>query len=121
MAGFHGVNFDNLTLELPVPFTPLNAGQIQPGQGREFINIPRSGIDFLLSWFLWYSLQTNGFMKIFAILNIAAFLLSTAGYSQSTITGTFPALSNQQVKLVGFEGFNTYTIDSVSVSEKGAF
>jgi peroxiredoxin len=44
------------------------------------------------------------------------------GFVQSqTITGTFPALSNQQVKLVGFEGFTSYTIDSVKTDNKGFF
>ncbi|MBE0653227.1 MAG: AhpC/TSA family protein, partial [Bacteroidales bacterium] len=41
--------------------------------------------------------------------------------SQQTITGTFPALSYQQLKLAGFEGFDTYTIDSVRVNAKGNF
>lgn len=46
----------------------------------------------------------------------------TFGIAQSqTITGTFPALAHQQVKLVGFEGFSTYPIDSVKVDEKGMF
>lgn len=40
---------------------------------------------------------------------------------QNTITGAFPALSNQHVKLVGFDGFDTYTIDSVRVNGKGEF
>jgi thiol-disulfide isomerase/thioredoxin len=60
-------------------------------------------------------------MKIIAISSIAAFLLSAVAYSQSTITGTFSTLINQQVKLVGFEGFNTHTIDSVRVNAKGQF
>lgn len=60
-------------------------------------------------------------MKISALLAIALFLLSAAGYSQRTITGTFPALRDQQVKLVGFEGFGTYAIDSVRVSDQGEF
>ena len=41
--------------------------------------------------------------------------------AQQTITGNFPSLAYQQVKLVGFEGFTTYAIDSVKVSEKGTF
>ena len=60
-------------------------------------------------------------MKISVLLAIALFLLSVAGYSQRTITGTFPALRDQQVKLVGFEGFGTYAIDSVRVSDQGEF
>jgi hypothetical protein len=32
-----------------------------------------------------------------------------------------PNLANQQVKLVGFDGFDTYVIDSVKASEKGSF
>ncbi|WP_339697120.1 TlpA disulfide reductase family protein [uncultured Marixanthomonas sp.] len=53
---------------------------------------------------------------ILLLLNICVF-----AYSQNTITGTFSGLTNQQVKLVGFTGFDTYTIDSVETNEKGAF
>jgi thiol-disulfide isomerase/thioredoxin len=60
-------------------------------------------------------------MKIKTLFNIVLFSVSAVAYSQSTITGTFPTLSNQQVKLVGFKGFNTYTIDSVMVNAKGIF
>ena len=60
-------------------------------------------------------------MKISALLATALFLLSVAGYSQRTISGTFPALSDQQVKLIGFEGFDTYAIDSVKISDQGEF
>lgn len=42
-------------------------------------------------------------------------------WSQNRITGTFPGLAGQQVKLVGFNGFNTYVIDSVKVNGKGVF
>ena len=42
-------------------------------------------------------------------------------YSQSTITGTFPDLANQQIKLFGFNGFETYVIDKVKVNDKGFF
>ena len=38
-----------------------------------------------------------------------------------TITGTFPALAHQQVKLVGFEGFATYTIYTAKANEQGMF
>lgn len=41
--------------------------------------------------------------------------------AQQTITGTFPTLANQKVRLFGFEGFNTYAMDSTSLSENGIF
>jgi hypothetical protein len=41
--------------------------------------------------------------------------------AQQTITGNFPNLANQQLLLLGFNGFDTYTIDSVKFSEKGIF
>ncbi len=47
-------------------------------------------------------------------------IISFQAYSQ-TITGTFSDLANQQIKLVGFNGFITYTIDSVRANEKGNF
>lgn len=48
-------------------------------------------------------------------------LVSVFVYSQNTITGTFLGLNNQQIKLIGFNGFNTYVIDSVQANEKGEF
>lgn len=70
--------------------------------------------------------KTN-IVKITAILLFAAACTQSAVKekndvnTQNAITGSFPALSNQYFKLVGFEGFNTYTIDSVKADEKGAF
>ena len=61
--------------------------------------------------------------KIITLLGILTTLIlfPTVITAQQTITGTFPNLANQQVKLVGFEGFDTYVIDSVKVGEKGVF
>ncbi len=42
-------------------------------------------------------------------------LISSLVMAQQTTTRTFPYLAYQQIKLVGFEGFNTYTIDNVMV------
>lgn len=53
-------------------------------------------------------------LTIFACFNVLAF-------SQSVITGTFPTLANQQAKLKGFNGFDTYIIDSTLTNEKGKF
>lgn len=47
------------------------------------------------------------------------FLLSTT-FGQN-ITGTFTDLANQQIKLVGFKGFDTFVIDSTKANEKGQF
>lgn len=56
------------------------------------------------------------------IVNIIVSLLICASvYSQNTITGTFPGLASQQIKLVGFNGFNTYAIDSTQANENGVF
>ncbi|MDD2386722.1 MAG: TlpA disulfide reductase family protein [Bacteroidales bacterium] len=59
-------------------------------------------------------------MKKILIINILLFIYAFA-YSQSTITGTFPNLANQQIKLVGFNGFDIYAIDSMQANEKGQF
>lgn len=61
------------------------------------------------------------FIKIKALILITTVLISAVAYSQGTITGTFPALHNQLVKLSGFKGFETYTIDSIRVNPKGNF
>ncbi len=37
------------------------------------------------------------------------------------LSASFTSLSNQQVRLIGFEGFNTHVNDSVRVSEEGTF
>ncbi len=56
-------------------------------------------------------------LPILLILLIAPGLVS----AQSTITGTFQPLANQQVKLFGFEGFDTYPIDSARIDQNGIF
>ncbi len=38
-----------------------------------------------------------------------------------TISGTFPPLAHQQIKLTGFEGFATYPIDSLIADHEGKF
>ncbi len=59
-------------------------------------------------------------MKKTLIINILL-LVSAFVYSQNTVTGKFPSLNNQQIKLVGFKGFDTYVIDSIRADKKGAF
>ncbi|HZJ74193.1 MAG TPA: thioredoxin-like domain-containing protein [Perlabentimonas sp.] len=56
-------------------------------------------------------------------LNAILILLLTCGfaYSQNTITSHFSGLVNQQIKLVGFNAFETYTIDSTQANAKGEF
>lgn len=48
-------------------------------------------------------------------------LIVEIAHSQNTVTGSFPTLANQHIKLVGFEGFTIYTIDSVMASTEGVF
>ncbi len=54
-------------------------------------------------------------------ITIILLLISAVDFSQNKINGTFHSLNNQYVKLVGFEGFSNYTIDSVKASDKGHF
>lgn len=49
------------------------------------------------------------------------FVIHIQNHAQQTITGTLAHHANQEIKLKGFEGFNTYTIDSAQVSEEGKF
>jgi thiol-disulfide isomerase/thioredoxin len=61
-------------------------------------------------------------MKILQPLIIVIFfILSFCVSAQHTITGNFPPLAGQQIRLVGFDGFGIYTTDSIVVSEKGYF
>jgi len=48
-------------------------------------------------------------------------LLSLNAFAQHSITGSFPFLASQHVRLIGFEGFDIYVIDSTKVSEQGVF
>jgi thiol-disulfide isomerase/thioredoxin len=48
-------------------------------------------------------------------------LISSTIFAQNNITGTFLPLANQQTKLVGFNGFDTYLIDSTKADKKGQF
>jgi thiol-disulfide isomerase/thioredoxin len=54
------------------------------------------------------------------IISILLFI-SAFAYTQHSITGTFTELANQQIKLVGFRGFDKFVIDSTQANEKGQF
>ncbi len=54
-------------------------------------------------------------------LFIVTFLVGVELLSQNTLSGNFSALGNQSIRLVGFDGFEIYTIDSVRASANGAF
>ena len=54
-------------------------------------------------------------------ITIILFCFSVVLYSQNFISGTFLPLAGQQIKLYGYEGFNTYPIDSVKADAKGSF
>jgi len=61
-------------------------------------------------------------MKIATKLSIIFFcILSLGANAQHIITGDFPPLAGQTVRLAGFESFGVYTIDSTKVTEKGIF
>jgi peroxiredoxin len=59
-------------------------------------------------------------MKKFKAIIVLLFICVSA-YTQNSITGTFAGLANQQIKLIGFNGFDTYAIDSTQANEKGVF
>jgi thiol-disulfide isomerase/thioredoxin len=61
-------------------------------------------------------------IKIIVRISILLFgILPLSTIAQNTITGYFTGLAGQQIRLIGFEGFGIYTIDSTAVSEKGEF
>ncbi len=47
--------------------------------------------------------------------------ICVSAYAQNSITGTFTGLANQQIKLVGFKGFDIYVIDNTQADENGRF
>jgi len=53
---------------------------------------------------------------LFLLLSFSIFT-----FSQNKLTGSFPALANQTIRLVGFNGFDIYPVDSVKASAEGAF
>lgn len=55
------------------------------------------------------------------MFNSILFLLSLNTFAQNTISGKFPLLAGQEVKLMGFENFDSYVIDSTEVLEDGRF
>lgn len=55
-------------------------------------------------------------VNIITLLFIGAF-----SYSQNAVTGSFTSLANKPIKLIGYNGFNTYVIDSIQANEKGCF
>lgn len=55
------------------------------------------------------------------IFTLTHLLIITSVWSQNTVTGTFSGIANQQIKLVGFNGFDTYVIDSTQANDKGKF
>jgi peroxiredoxin len=65
-------------------------------------------------------MQSTILRFLLAILLFCLFPQCTKAHYE-TINGTFPSLAHQQVKLLGFDGFSTYTIDSVKSDERGTF
>ncbi len=61
--------------------------------------------------------MTNKICSFFLLV----IFISFQGYSQQTISGKFPSLKNQTVRLIGFNGMGTYAIDSTLVNETGSF
>ncbi|MDD2386102.1 MAG: thioredoxin-like domain-containing protein [Bacteroidales bacterium] len=55
------------------------------------------------------------------IILLTICLLPLSVFTQNNIKGKFLPLAGQQVKLVGFQDFDIYTIDSTKVSEQGDF
>ena len=54
-------------------------------------------------------------------ITLTHLLIVTLVWSQNTVTGTFTELANQQIKLLGYNGLETYSIDSIRSNDKGEF
>jgi thiol-disulfide isomerase/thioredoxin len=61
--------------------------------------------------------MTNKICSFFLLV----IFISFQGYSQQTISGKFPSLKNQTIRLMGFNAMGTYAIDSTQVSVTGSF
>jgi len=54
-------------------------------------------------------------------INIFLILLSGLSFTQNSIKAEFSGLANQQIRLSGYSGFETYMIDSVQADKNGHF
>lgn len=59
-------------------------------------------------------------MKKLKIIIFLLFICVLAN-AQNNITGIFSGFANQKIKLVGYNGFDTYSIDSTQANENGEF
>ena len=59
-------------------------------------------------------------MKTFSLFLFLCFVFSSSLNAQS-ISGNFTLLANQEIRLEGFSGLNTYPISSTKVDETGSF
>jgi thiol-disulfide isomerase/thioredoxin len=66
-------------------------------------------------------MMKNSIKKTKYSLLFFLFFIGLATQAQHTITGNFPYLAGQKVRLVGFKGMGVYGIDSIKVPENGVF
>lgn len=57
----------------------------------------------------------------YLLIIITCPVFSGSLWSQNTVTGIFTELANTQIKLVGYNGFETYAIDSTQANDNGEF
>jgi thiol-disulfide isomerase/thioredoxin len=58
--------------------------------------------------------------RIFKLILILS-VLAISSYAQNSISGNLSQLKSQTIRLVGFNGFGIYTLDSTQVNEQGDF
>jgi thiol-disulfide isomerase/thioredoxin len=58
--------------------------------------------------------------RIFKLILILS-VFSISSYAQNSISGNLSQLKSQTIRLVGFNGFGIYTVDSTQVNEQGDF
>ncbi|MFW5761047.1 MAG: thioredoxin-like domain-containing protein [Cyclobacteriaceae bacterium] len=65
--------------------------------------------------------MANQLISRLLIITLTHLLISSSIWAQNNITATFTKLANQYIKLVRFNGFDTYAIDSTKADENGRF
>lgn len=60
-------------------------------------------------------------MKKLKTIFVSLLFICALASAQNNITATFTSLANQKIKIVGFNGFDSYAIDSTQANNKGAF
>ena len=121
--GIHSTAIGIFRSKVASPINPYNLASMNNNAKKNYIN--RSGRQticskeqYRLSWPGSISGINIRYAAITAVLTV---LLQGSFLNAQVVSGTFSGLSNQSIKLEGFDGLKTYPISSATTDEKGNF